>query len=145
MRMNIRYRFVALAFFCAISSIACADDDLTLKYSDWKVRARPTPDSKKAGATPFDEELIFKKGILTTLYLQKQGFVPATYHSGGIDTFLKWGCDQMSSTGQKIAWEGIADRQHRGDWKMDGSIVRTLPDGASINISSRVLAKHCQS
>jgi len=129
MRINTRTFLVVLLISGAFVSAVRGDDDLTLKHSHWKVHARATPKSKKAGALPFDEELIFKKGILTTPSLQAQGFGPASYHSGGIETFLKWDCAQQSTTGEKITWDGIANRQRQRAWKIEGSVTRTFPDG----------------
>jgi hypothetical protein len=129
MQINVRGLAALSVLVCTAVGAAHGGLDLTLNGSRWRVHARVTPDSKNAVAVAFEEELIFKDGILTTPSLQREGFGPARYHSGGIETFLKWGCKQISTTGETIVWEGIANRQHQRAWKMEGSIVRAFPDG----------------
>lgn len=129
MRINGRVLLALMTLFCAAGGFAHGNVDLTLNDSQWRVHAKAAAGSKKAGTLPFDEELLFQKGVLTTPLLQKQGFEPARYQSGGVETFLNWNCEQTNPSGEKVVWEGIANRQRKGAWKIEGSFKRIFPDG----------------
>jgi hypothetical protein len=71
-----------------------------------KVRVVPNQAAADKGARPFDDELVFADGKLTSTTLLPQGFKPAKYHAETEPHEAEFEAELVSATNNVVTWTG---------------------------------------